>query len=135
MSASATSSRTWANSQPEIITQHLNDYFVHMAQIVERYEGTLGRMDQYAVGDRLVIFFGAPRAHEDDPVRAVHTALDMQAATREHFAALQTRDRHLSLPAAYRHQHRLTSLPATPARPTCARNTPSWATTSTWPPG
>jgi predicted ATPase/class 3 adenylate cyclase len=78
------------DSQPEIITGRLNDYFVHMAHIVEHYEGTLGRMDQYAVGDRLVIFFGAPRAHEDDPVRAVHTALDMQAATRAHFAALQT---------------------------------------------
>jgi class 3 adenylate cyclase/tetratricopeptide (TPR) repeat protein len=75
---------------PALITRHLNDYFVHMAQVVERYEGTLARMDQYSVGDRLVIFFGAPRAHEDDPVRAVYTALDMQAATRAHFSALQT---------------------------------------------
>jgi predicted ATPase/class 3 adenylate cyclase len=78
------------DSHPELITRHLNDYFVHMANIVERYEGTLGRMDQYSVGDRLVIFFGAPRVHEDDPVRAVYTALEMQAATRQHFAALQT---------------------------------------------
>jgi class 3 adenylate cyclase/tetratricopeptide (TPR) repeat protein len=77
-------------SHPELITGHLNDYFVHMARIVEKYEGTVGRMDQYSVGDRLVIFFGAPRAHEDDPVRAVYTALDMQAATRQYFAALQT---------------------------------------------
>lgn len=76
-------------SHPELITQHLNDYFVHMAGVVERYEGTLGRMDQYSVGDRLVIFFGAPRAHEDDPMRATYCALDMQAATRRHFAALQ----------------------------------------------
>ena len=78
------------DSHPDLITHHLNDYFVHMANIVERYEGTLGRMDQYSVGDRLVIFFGAPRVHEDDPVRAVYTALEMQAATRQHFAALQT---------------------------------------------
>ena len=78
------------DSYPELITRHLNDYFVHMAKIVEKYEGAVGRMDQYSVGDRLVIFFGAPRAHEDDPVRAVYTALDMQAATRQHFAALQT---------------------------------------------
>jgi tetratricopeptide (TPR) repeat protein len=61
-----------------------------MASIVERYEGTLARMDQYAVGDRLVIFFGAPRAHEDDPVRAVYTALEMQAAVKANFAALRT---------------------------------------------
>jgi class 3 adenylate cyclase/predicted ATPase len=78
------------DTQPELITRHLNNYFVHMAEVVERYEGTLARMDQYAVGDRLVIFFGAPRAHEDDPVRAVYTALDMQKAMRDHFAALQT---------------------------------------------
>jgi class 3 adenylate cyclase len=80
------------HSRPELITRQLNNYFVHMAQIVEQYEGTLARMDHYAVGDRLVIFFGAPRAHEDDPLRAVYTALAMQEATRNHFAALQTPD-------------------------------------------
>ncbi len=78
------------DSNPDFITHHLNNYFVEMAEVVERYEGTIARMDQYSVGDRLVIFFGAPRAHEDDPMRAVYTALDMQAATREHFSALQT---------------------------------------------
>ena len=77
-------------SDPELITEHLNRYFSHMASIVERYEGTLARMDQYAVGDRLVIFFGAPRAHEDDSVRAAATALEMQQAVREHFSALRT---------------------------------------------
>ncbi len=77
------------SSRPDLITAHLNDYFVHMAEIVGRYEGSLARMDQYSVGDRLVVFFGAPRAHEDDPVRAVYTALEMQEATRQHFAALQ----------------------------------------------
>lgn len=77
-------------SHPEVITQHFNNYFVQMADVVERYEGAVARMDQYTVGDRLVIFFGAPRAHEDDPVRAVYAALDMQDAMREHFAALQT---------------------------------------------
>lgn len=75
-------------TRPEIIVQHLNDYFIHMAQIVERFEGTLARMDQYAIGDRLVIFFGAPRAHEDDPIRAVATALEMQQSVHDHFAAL-----------------------------------------------
>lgn len=79
-------------NRPELITHHLNNYFVHMAEVVERYEGALARMDQYSVGDRLVIFFGAPRAHEDDPVRAVYTALEMQESTRRHFAALQTPD-------------------------------------------
>lgn len=78
------------DTHPELIIDQLNNYFVHMLEVVERYEGTVARMDQYAIGDRLVIFFGAPRAHEDDPVRAVYTALDMQAAVRKHFSALQT---------------------------------------------
>ncbi|MBN1657894.1 MAG: tetratricopeptide repeat protein [Anaerolineae bacterium] len=82
--------RDMGETHPELITHQLHDYFVHMAGIVDRYEGTLGRMDQYSVGDRIVVFFGAPKAHEDDPVRAAHAALDMQAATRKHFAALQT---------------------------------------------
>jgi class 3 adenylate cyclase/predicted ATPase len=77
-------------SDPDIITQRLNDYFGHMAEIVTGYEGTLARMDQYAVGDRLVIFFGAPKAHEDDPVRAVYTARKMQQAVHDHFAALRS---------------------------------------------
>ncbi len=78
------------DSDPGLITQQLNSYFVHMASIVEKYEGTLARMDQYAVGDRIVIFFGAPRAHEDDPVRAVYTALEMKESARKNFAALRT---------------------------------------------
>ena len=78
------------NSHPELIIAQLNNYFVHMVEVVEKYEGMVARMDQYAVGDRLVIFFGAPRAHEDDPVRAVYTALEMQEAVRKHFSALQT---------------------------------------------
>jgi class 3 adenylate cyclase/tetratricopeptide (TPR) repeat protein len=78
------------DKQPELIIDQLNRYFVHMVEVVEKYEGMVARMDQYAVGDRLVIFFGAPRAHEDDPVRAVYTALEMQQAVRQYFSALQT---------------------------------------------
>lgn len=78
------------DSEPEIITYQLNKYFVEMAEVVERYEGTVARMDQYKEGDRLVVFFGAPNAHEDDPVRAVYTALELQKAVRENFAALKS---------------------------------------------
>ncbi len=81
-------------TQPELIVRQLQNYMVQMVHIVERYGGSLARMDQYAVGDRLVIFFGAPKAHEDDPVRAVHTALDMQDAMQQAFASLKTSDGH-----------------------------------------
>jgi serine phosphatase RsbU (regulator of sigma subunit)/class 3 adenylate cyclase len=41
--------------------------------VIYRYEGTIARF----VGDELLAFFGAPVAHEDDPVRAVHAALEI----------------------------------------------------------
>ena len=47
-----------------------------LAAIAERYEAYLVK---YA-GDALLFFFGAPVAHEDDPERALLTALEMHAA-------------------------------------------------------
>ncbi|MFN2252755.1 MAG: SpoIIE family protein phosphatase [Candidatus Promineifilaceae bacterium] len=41
--------------------------------IIYRYEGTIARF----VDDELLAFFGAPVAHEDDPVRAVRAALQI----------------------------------------------------------
>ncbi len=47
--------------------------------IVYRYEGTIAHFQD----DELLVFFGAPIAHEDDPVRAVRAALELlQAAHR-----------------------------------------------------
>ena len=43
------------------------------AQAIYHFEGTIARL----LGDALVAFFGAPVVHEDDPVRAVHAALDL----------------------------------------------------------
>ena len=40
-------------------------------------------MDLAEHGDKLLAFFGAPVAHEDDAERAVRAALNMQAALRE----------------------------------------------------
>ncbi len=78
------------DAYPDLITKHLNDYYTAMVDVVRGYGGTLARMDQYAIGDRLVIFFGAPIAHDDDPVLAVYAALDMQQIVRKRFAALRT---------------------------------------------
>ena len=50
-----------------------------LAAIAERYEAYLVK---YA-GDALLFFFGAPVAHEDDPERALLTALEMHAALPE----------------------------------------------------
>ena len=47
-----------------------------LAAIAERYEGYVAK---YA-GDALLVFFGAPVAHEDDAARALHVALEMHRA-------------------------------------------------------
>src|SRR4051812_7730764 len=44
-----------------------------LAGVAERYEGFIAK---YA-GDALLVFFGAPVAHEDDAVRALHVASEM----------------------------------------------------------
>lgn len=58
-----------------------------LGQIVERYGGTVDKI----IGDNVMAVFGAPAAHEDDPERAVRTALDMQHCVtdnRDRFAGL-----------------------------------------------
>jgi class 3 adenylate cyclase/tetratricopeptide (TPR) repeat protein len=65
---------------PEEWTAIMNRAFEHLSPAIHRYEGTIARL----MGDALLAFFGAPVAHEDDPVRAIRAALDLLAAAREY---------------------------------------------------
>jgi len=58
----------------------MNGAFDRISPPIYRYEGTIARL----VGDGLWAFFGAPVAHEDDPVRAVQAALELLEAAREY---------------------------------------------------
>jgi len=58
-------------------------YFTTMRDCVQRYGGRLNEVDIVADGGTLVVFFGAPTAHEDDEVRAVRCAWEMQQAIAE----------------------------------------------------
>ncbi|MBX5040112.1 tetratricopeptide repeat protein [Rhizobium lentis] len=58
---------------PEIMRVLQNELFEEMTRAVEAYGGFVDKF----VGDALLALFGAPVAHEDDPVRAVGAALDM----------------------------------------------------------
>lgn len=58
---------------PEDWSDIMNGAFEHLIAPVYRYEGTLARL----LGDAVLAFFGAPIAHEDDPVRAVRAGLEI----------------------------------------------------------
>jgi len=66
-----------------IVGKVLNAYYMHIQTIVDRYGGNINKIDMATFGDRLMVLFGAPSAHEDDPHRAVRAALDIRARRKE----------------------------------------------------
>lgn len=64
---------------PEEVIDILNNCFDKLTEIIYRYEGTV---DKY-MGDCIIALFGAPVAHEDDPERAVKTAMETMEALDE----------------------------------------------------
>jgi len=64
------------NLDPEEVKALMNRIFGQITGIVEHYEGLVEKF----IGDAVVVFFGTPRAHEDDPVRAVRAALEIHKA-------------------------------------------------------
>jgi class 3 adenylate cyclase/predicted ATPase len=76
---------------PEELREHIHAYQTVSADVISRFEGHIA---QY-LGDGLLVYFGYPAAHEDDPQRAVRTALAITDAV----GRLQTkqRDREVNL--------------------------------------
>ncbi len=72
---------------PEDWSEIINGAFEHMIAPVYRYEGTLARL----MGDAVLAFFGAPIAHEDDPVRAVRAGLEIADAMGGYKAEISRR--------------------------------------------
>ena len=70
---------TSENTDPEDVIDMLNLVFSRLMIECDKEGGYLDK----TVGDQLMVLFGAPRTHEDDPVRAVRAALNMQAAMVE----------------------------------------------------
>jgi class 3 adenylate cyclase len=58
---------------PEEMTEIMSRIFGGTAQIVAKYEGYIDKF----IGDAVMVIFGVPKAHEDDPVRAVRAAMEI----------------------------------------------------------
>lgn len=58
---------------PEQVKEITGCIFSGVKQIVSKYEGFIERV----MGDGVVAFFGIPQAHEDDPIRAVRTVMEI----------------------------------------------------------
>ena len=63
---------------PEDFREVLSDYQSVCASSIERYNGFTAQW----VGDGVLAYFGYPRAHEDDPLRAVHAGLGILDGVR-----------------------------------------------------
>jgi adenylate cyclase len=59
---------------PELVMDRLNEVFARLTRILLARRGTL---DKY-IGDCVMAFFGAPKSGEDDALRAVRAAFEMQ---------------------------------------------------------
>lgn len=52
----------------------LNQYLGRMSQIILKYDGIIDEI----IGDALLVVFGAPESHGNDPERAIACAIEMQ---------------------------------------------------------
>ena len=89
---------------PEDWTLIMNRAFDRLLSpvIIKDYDGTIARL----LGDAILAFFGAPVAHEDDPVRAVHAALGLLADAAQ-IRGRRSRQKHgIEFADAHRNQHR-----------------------------
>ena len=64
---------------PETLRTFQTALFDAMAQAIGHYDGFVEKF----VGDAVMAVFGAPRAHEDDPLRALEAALEMMRRVDE----------------------------------------------------
>jgi ABC-type oligopeptide transport system substrate-binding subunit/class 3 adenylate cyclase len=63
---------------PEVWKEIVAGAHRRVGEAVYRYEGTIAQL----LGDGVLAFFGAPITHEDDPIRAVRAAIDIQKSVK-----------------------------------------------------
>ena len=68
------------STDPEALRARMRRYFEDLRVILERHGGTVEKF----VGDAVMAVFGIPVSHEDDALRAVRAAAEMQTAISMH---------------------------------------------------
>ncbi|HEV2010308.1 MAG TPA: adenylate/guanylate cyclase domain-containing protein, partial [Candidatus Limnocylindria bacterium] len=76
----------------EVLQELVSGIFEDLAEQAITYDGTIEKF----IGDAIFVIFGAPIAHEDDPQRALRTALAMHKVFAEH-AAREKNERGIEL--------------------------------------
>ena len=64
---------------PEQVKEITGQVFAGVKQIIAKYDGFIDRL----LGDGVLAFFGIPKTHEDDPVRAVQATLEIHEFVKE----------------------------------------------------
>ncbi len=59
---------------PEEVTSLMNNCFSMMEDIIEKYDGTIDKF----IGDCVMVLFGAPKAVENAPRKAINTAIELK---------------------------------------------------------
>jgi len=75
----AESTRLGEQLDPESLRSLMSRWHEAMRAAIERHEGMVEKF----IGDAVMAVFGLPQVHEDDALRAVRAALDMQEAVAE----------------------------------------------------
>jgi class 3 adenylate cyclase/predicted ATPase/ABC-type transport system involved in cytochrome c biogenesis ATPase subunit len=76
-----------ARMDPEDLREVISAYQNCVAETVRRFDGFVARY----MGDGVLVYFGYPRAHDDDAERAVQAGLELIAAVLASPVSLQTR--------------------------------------------
>ena len=85
---------------PEEVKEIMSRIFGEIAQVVTKYEGFIEKF----VGDAVMAIFGVPKAHEDDPVRAILAAREIHELVEVMSPGLEKK---IGRPiSAYRYQYR-----------------------------
>ena len=72
---------------PEEVKEIMDRIFGKISQVVVKYEGFIAKF----IGDAVMVIFGLPRNHEDDPVRAIRAAWEIHNLVKEISPSLEKR--------------------------------------------